>query len=678
MPETFGRTTGVSIRRATRRWSAMAAGATVAILAACIAAASTPADAGPVAEWPSYGNDPGGMRYSPLDQINRDNVKDLKVAWTYHTGDVSDGTQAKRKSSFENTPIVVDGTMYLSTPFNRVIALNPESGAEKWIYDPKLDLQNSYYSEGLINRGVSSWPDPARKPGDPCARRIFIATIDARLIALDAATGKTCADFGAQGQIDLKAGVANIDKLRYRGEYEETSPPAIIDDLVVVGSAIGDNGHVDEPSGVVRAFDARSGALRWSWDPMPRDPADPAAKTWTHSGPPNSGAANIWSIISVDREHDLVFLPGSSASPDYYGGERPGADIYSDSLVALHGATGKLAWYFQTTHHDLWDYDNPSMPLLCTIRHNGVDVPAVVQGTKRGSLFVFNRLTGEPLFPIVEKPAPQSDVPGEETSATQPFPTLPPPLIPLSISADDAWGVMYFDRRQCRNRMAALRNEGIFTPPSIAGSLIIPGNVGGMNWSSAAFDPARQLLVTNTNNLVADVHLIPRAEFTEQANASRGFETEFAPQAGTPYGMSRVFMRSSFPGLPCNPPPWGLLTAVDLSSGRIKWSVPLGNILRFYHLPLPDRGWGSPNLGGAIVTAGGLVFIAATLDPYLRAFDTDSGKLLWEAKLPAGGQATPMTYQVRSDGKQYLVIAAGGHGKLGTKLGDSVVAFTLP
>jgi quinoprotein glucose dehydrogenase len=674
MPETFGRATWASPRRGTWRWPAMAAG----LLAACIATASTPADCGPVAEWPSYGNDPGGMRYSPLDQINRDNVKDLKVAWTYHTGDVSDGTQAKRKSSFENTPIVVDGTMYLSTPFNRVIALDPESGAEKWAYDPKIDLQDSYYSEGLINRGVSSWPDPTRKPGEPCARRIFIATIDARLIALDAANGKTCADFGTQGQIDLKAGVANIDKLRYRGEYEETSPPALIDDLVVVGSAIGDNGHVDEPSGVVRAFDARSGALRWSWDPMPRDPADPAAKTWTHGGPPTSGAANVWSIISVDREHDLVFLPGSSASPDYYGGERPGADVYSDSLVALHGATGKLAWYFQTTHHDLWDYDNPSMPLLCTIRRDGVDIPSVVQGTKRGSLFVFNRLTGEPLFPIVEKPVPQSDVPGEETSPTQPFPTLPPPLIPLSISADDAWGVLYFDRRQCRNRMAALRSDGIFTPPSIAGSLIIPGNVGGMNWSSAAFDPARQLLVTNTNNLVADVHLIPRAEFTEQANASRGFETEFAPQAGTPYGMSRVFMRSSFPGLPCNPPPWGLLTAVDLSSGQIKWSVPLGNLLRFFHVPLPDRGWGSPNLGGAIVTAGGLVFISATLDPYLRAFDTDRGKLLWEAKLPAGGQATPMTYQVRSDGKQYLVIAAGGHGKLGTKLGDSVVAFTLP
>ncbi len=651
--------------------------ASVALLCGCTTGAQPAPQGGPVAEWPNYGNDPGGMRYSPLDQINRDNVAQLQVAWTYHTGDVSDGTRAKRKSSFENTPIVVDGTMYLSTPFNRVIALDPETGAQKWAYDPQIDLQSSFYSEGLINRGVSSWLDPAKKSDEACRRRIFIATIDARLIALDAAGGQPCADFGNQGQIDLKNGVANIDKLKYRGEYEETSPPAIIDDLVIVGSAIGDNGHVDEPSGVVRAFDARSGVVRWVWNPIPQSAADPAWKTWPHTNAPQTGAANIWSIISVDRDHDLVFLPGSSASPDYYGGERLGDDLYSDALVALHGSTGKLAWYFQTTHHDLWDYDNPSMPLLCTIRRNGAEIPAVVQGTKRGSLFVFNRLTGEAIYPIVERAAPPSDVPGEQAAPTQPFPSLPP-LVPLSVSVDDAFGVMYFDRRQCRNRMAALRNDGIFTPPSIAGSLVIPGNVGGMNWSSAAFDPERQLLVANTNNLVAEVHLIPRADFTEQANASRGFETEFAPMAGTPYGMSRVFMRSSFPGLPCNPPPWGSLTAVDLSSGQIKWTVPLGNIMSFLHLPLPDPHWGAPNLGGAIVTAGGVVFIAATIDPYIRAFDIETGQELWRAKLPAGGQATPMTYRLSSGGKQYLVIAAGGHGKLGSKLGDSLVAFALP
>ena len=628
----------------------------------------------PTAQWPNYGNDPGGQRYSPLNQINQQNVGQLKLAWTYHTGDVSDGTHAKRKSAFENTPIVIDGTMYISTPFSRVVALDPETGQKKWSYDPHLDLQSSY-SEGLINRGVSTWSDATRGADQPCRRRIFIATIDARLIALDATSGHTCADFGAGGQIDLKA-TANITTL-YNGEYEVTSPPAIIDDMVIVGSAIADNTRTDEPTGVVRAFDARTGQVKWSWYPIPRDASDPAAKTWAPGAAAKTGAANVWSIISVDRDNDLVYLPGSSASPDYYGGERFGDDLYSDTLVALHAKSGQVAWYFQTTHHDLWDYDNPSMPLLCTIHKDSQDIPAVVQGTKRGSLFIFNRLTRAPVYPIVERSVPQTDVPGELTSATQPFPTLPPPLVPLTISADDAWGVMYFDRLGCHKQMAALRAEGIFTPPSLNGTMQIPGNVGGMNWSSAAFDPQRQLLVTNTNNLALDVHLIPRADFTMPPGGNR-MGVQYTEQNGTPYGMSRAIMRSSFPGFPCNPPPWGSLTAVDLATGAIKWTVPLGNIFRARHLPLPDPHWGSPNLGGAIVTAGGLTFIGATIDPYFRAFDTDTGKLLWETELPAGGNATPMTYRIRPDGKQYVVIAAGGHGNLGSKLGDSLVAYALP
>ncbi len=631
---------------------------------------------GAVADWSYYGGDAGGARYSVLTQINTHNVAQLQVAWVYHTGDVADGTRTKRKSAFETTPIMVDGVLYLSTPFSRVVALDPETGAEKWRYDPQIDLQ-APYSEGLMNRGVSTWLDAARSAEQPCHRRIFIATIDARLIALDAASGHPCPDFGRSGQVDLKSAGVNV-KTVYNGEYEETSPPAIIDDLVIVGSAIGDNSRSDAPPGVVRAFDARSGELRWSWFPIPHSSEDPASKTWAESSALKTGAANVWSIISVDIQNDLVFLPVSSASPDYYGGMRVGDNVYSDSLVALHAKTGVLAWYFQTTHHDLWDYDNPAMPLLCTLRTDGAEIPAVVQGTKRGSLFVFNRLTGEPIFPIVERPVPQSDVPGEHTAATQPFPLLPPPLVPQMVNADNAWGIVYFDRRQCSQHMAALRAEGIYTPPSLNGSLQIPGNVGGMNWSGAAFDPQRQVLVTNINNLISEVHLIPRNDFNQRANASRGFDIEFAPQEGVPYGMSRVFMRSSFPGLPCNPPPWGSLSAVDLSTGQLKWSVPLGNLLRFIHVPLLDPHWGSPNLGGAIVTAGGLVFIAATLEPYIRAFDINTGAQLWEAQLPAGGQATPMTYRLHGDGKQYLVIAAGGHGRFGSKLGDALVAFALP
>jgi quinoprotein glucose dehydrogenase len=645
----------------------------VAITFAFASSSSAMAQNPSATDWPTYGNDPGGQRYSPLDQINKQNVAQLKVAWTYHTGDVSDGSDGRRWSAFENTPIVIDGTMYISTPFSRVIALDPVTGKEKWSYDPKIDLQ-SFYAEGLINRGVSSWLDPARAAHQPCRRRIYIGTIDARLISLDAASGHTCADFGVDGQINLKTTGANIQTV-YNGEYAVTSPPAVIDDLVIVGSAIGDNTRAHEPSGLVRAFDARTGALRWSWYPIPQGASDPASKTWAPGS--KSGAANVWSIISTDLQNDLVYLPVSSASPDYYGGLRLGNDIYSDSLVALHAKTGQLAWHFQTTHHDLWDYDNPAMPLLCTIRKDGKEIPAVVQGTKRGSLFIFNRITGEPVYPIEERPVPQTDVAGEQTSPTQPFPMLPPLIIPVKISADDAWGVLFFDRLYCHYRMAGLRAEGIFTPPSINGSMQIPSNAGGMNWSGAAFDPRRQVLVTNTNNLVSEVHLIPRAEFKAKANSmTRGFGVEYTGQYGTPYGMSRVIMRSIFPGLMCNPPPWGSLTGVNLSTGQIKWSVPLGNLLHGSHI-FSDHHWGSPNFGGAIVTAGGLTFIGASVDPYLRAFDTDTGRELWETELPAGGNATPMTYR-GTNGKQYVVIAAGGHGGLGSKLGDSLVAFTLP
>jgi quinoprotein glucose dehydrogenase len=540
---------------------------------------------------------------------------------------------------------VVDGKMYITTPFCRVIAMDPETGREIWSYDPQIK-RDAIYSEGFINRGVSTWLDPARRPDDMCRRRIFIGTIDARLIALDAASGKLCSDFGEGGQINLKSTVKNIEHIGYYGEFEETSPPAIIDDLVIVGSAVGDNRALDEPLGTVRAFDARSGRLRWARNPIPQGPSDPVWKEWKSHDALVTGAANVWAPISVDPESDLVFLPVGSASPDYYGGLRRGAGPYSDCVVALHAKTGKLAWYFQTTHHDLWDYYNPAQPVLCTIRKNGKDIPAVVQGTKRGQLFIFNRLTGEPLFPIIEKPVPQSDLPGEETSPTQPFPELPPPLVRQNLTADDAFGDVYFDRRNCRQRMAKLRAEGIFTPPSLQGSLLVPGNTGGMNWSGAAFDQHRQWLVTNVNNMVAEVHLIPRADLETQMNNSRGFDLEFAPQLGTPYAMSRVSMRSSFPGFPSNPPPWDSLVAVDLVSGQIQWSVPLGDagaVARsMLHLPVPDPHYGMPSLGGAIVTEGDLVFIAGVLgDPHFRAFDIETGKLLWTGDLPGGWKRDP-------------------------------------
>jgi len=614
----------------------------------------------PAGDWPVYGHDAGGMRYSPLAQINRDNVNQLQVAWTFHTGDISNGGDDRKRSGFECTPILVDGTLYITTGFNRVIALDPETGRQRWAYDPFVDLTTAY-GDGLINRGVSAWLDPERPAGKPCHRRIFEATLDARLLALDSATGKPCADFGEDGQVSLRSVPRYVG-----GWYHMTSPPAVIDGLVVVGSAIDDNARAEMPGGVVRAFDARTGALRWKWDPIPPDTSasSEGKKAW------ETGAANAWSIMAVDSERHLVFVPTGSASPDYYGGLRPGDDKWADSVVALHSQTGEMAWGFQLVHHNLWDYDTASPPLLATIEHDGQRVPVVIQGNKTGFLYVLDRDTGKPLFPVEERPVPQSDVPGEVSSPTQPIPSAPPALVPQKLPADEAWGLTTEDREGCRTMLQSFRNEGIFTPPSLKMSLAIPGNVGGMNWSGSAFDPERGLLVVNTNNFPTKVRLIPGDQFDQARRA--GEHGEYTRQAGAPYGMFRTPLLSPKLHLPCGPPPWGTLTAVEVAAGKIRWQVPLGSFSSFPGIPA-----GTLSLGGPIVTASGLVFIAGTFDPYIRAFDIETGKELWKAKLPASGHATPMTY--RWNGKQYLVIAAGGHAKIEEQpLSDSLVAFALP
>jgi quinoprotein glucose dehydrogenase len=637
------------------------------IFCAALASSAARGQAPGNTDWPSYGNDPGGMRYSPLSQINRDNVSKLKVAWIFHTGDVSDGSRDRKRSGFEATPILVDGTLYFTTPFNRVIALDPKTGKQRWAYDPKID-QTLDYGDGLVNRGVSTWLDAVQAWGHPCRRRIYEATQDARLISLDAATGKPCLDFGDLGQVNLR------DVPGYRaGWYHMTSPPAVIDGLVVVGSAIDDNQRVAMPAGVVRAFDARSGALRWSWDPIPN--VAPATTSDGKTTERSTGAANAWSIMSVDPERDLIFVPTGSASPDYYGGLRPDDNKWANSVVALHAKTGKLAWGFQLVHHDLWDYDTASPPLLATLRHHGKEIPVVIQGNKTGLLYVLNRDTGIPVFPVEERRVPPSDVPGELASSTQPFPVAPPPLASQKISEDDAWGPTPEDRETCRNWIHALRNEGIFTPPSVQGTLAAPGNLGGMTWSGYAFDPQHSLLIVNTNNMVAKVKLIPRADFwRDEARIEDG---EYSPQTGAPYGLFRRFLQSPS-DMPCTAPPWGLLTAVDMAEGKIRWQIPFGSMQDFggKQPPIPP---GSLNLGGPIVTAGGLVFIAGTFDPFVRAFDVETGRELWKAQLPASGHATPMTYSLAANGKQYVVIAAGGHPKITEEsLSDALVAFTLP
>ena len=618
----------------------------LAILVVLACARETRAD-----EWPAYGRDPEGTRYSPLRQISRDNVGTLALAWTYHTGEA--GVHTKGPVAFAATPILVDGTLYLSTPLNKVVALDPATGKQRWVFDPKVD-PTLPYSE-LTSRGVSTWVDGHAQAEQACRRRLFMGTNDARLLAVDAATGKACADFGNSGEVDLKSGVGTPNP----GEYGVTSPPAVIHDLVVVGSNVADNQRTAAARAVVRAYDARSGALRWSWEAPP-----PASRD-------RPVPANAWPPFAVDAERDLVFVPTGNTSPDSDGGLRNSGDDYSDSVVALRGSTGAVVWHYQTVHHDLWDYDVPAQPTLLTLKRNGADVAVVVQATKLGHIFVLERDTGRAVFPVEERAVPQSTIPGESSSPTQPFPTLPPRLGP-KISSDDAWGLTPIDRAVCIRSLAALRNEGLFTPPSFQGSLVMPGRLGGSNWGGVSFDPERQILVTNYSNLPFAVRLIPRNRFAEE-EAKAPSDEEIDPQVGTPYAIGRRSLLSPL-GLPCIKPPWGKLAAINLSSGTIRWDVTFGTTRDVAYGIAMD--WGTANLGGSALTGSGLIFIGAAMDNYLRAFDIETGVELWKGRLPAGGQATPMTYEV--DGKQYVVIAAGGNGRLGTKRGDAVVAFALP
>ena len=603
------------------------------------------------AGWPTYGNDTAGTRYSKAAQIDRSNVSQLKLAWTYRTGALEQSKRLIHKAAFEATPILVDGKLFLSTPYNHVIALDPGTGEKLWEYDPGVNLERNY-SE-VTSRGVSAWHDQQAKVGERCALRIYIGTLDARLIALDGDSGKPCADFGSNGQVDLNKDAAT--QTEWTGGYQVTSPPAIYKDLVIVGSSIADNWKVDTGRGIVRAFEAGTGKLRWTWDPIP----------WALKTQPHTGGGNAWGVFSLDVERDLVFVPTGSAAPDYFGGIRKGDDKWADSVVALRASTGQFVWGFQVVHHDLWDYDVAAQPTLFIWKDG---TPAVVINTKMGHVFVLNRLTGKPLLPVEERKVPQSDIAGEEASPTQPFSTIT--LVPERFDAADTWGAKPDDIKWCQEKIAALRNEGVFTPPSLKGTLQAPGNAGGVNWGGAAYDSERHLMIVNTNRLVAWMKLIPRAEYGSEVKKDQDNRIygEFGDQDPAAYGMYRTFMFSPS-GAPCNAPPWGTTEAVDLFTGKIVWNVPLGTLL-------PGKNTGSINLGGPMATAGALIFTSATIDPHLHAFDLETGKELWNYELPAAAQATPMSYEWK--GKQYLVIAAGGHGKLGSKQGDYVIAFTLP
>jgi len=615
-------------------------------------------------EWPAYGGDAGGHRFAPLDQITRTNVAGLRLAWVYRTGDLMRG-----RGRFEATPLLVDGTLFVSTPFARVVALDPASGGERWTYDPRVDLSGDYGD--LANRGVAAWLDARAAAGAVCRRRIYVATVDARLIALDGKTGSPCDDFGAHGTVDLSRDLLNAPAYQY--EYGVTSPPTVVGDVVIVGSAISDNQRVDAPNGVVRAYDARSGVERWSWDPVPRAAGTPGYDTWQGQFAHATGGANAWTVMSADPARDLVFVPTGSASPDFFGGARLGQNLYANSVVALRASTGQVVWHFQVVHHDLWDYDVPAQPVAFTLRRGDRrgDVAALAVATKMGHLFILDRASGVPLVPVTELPVPQSDVPGEQTWPTQPFPPPAYRFVPESLPVSDAFGLTPEARERCRAWMTGLRSDGIFTPPSLRGTIHFPGHIGGFNWSGVSVDERDGLLVAPVNRLAMVVTLIPRDSLHAARMAHPG--EEISGMRGTPFGMMRQTLLTA-DRAPCSPPPWGELVAFDLARGQVKWKVPLGNWPRTEQLP--GAPFGSISLGGVLVTAGGLAFVAGTLDRQLRAFDLDNGRELWSAPLPAGGHALPMTYEV--DGRQFIVIAAGGHDRLRTPLGDYVLAYTLP
>jgi len=609
-----------------------------------------------------------GAKYSALAQIKKENINNLQRAWEFHTGELDKDN--KSLDAFQDEPSLIEGNLVVCTNSRRLIAIDPATGAQRWVYDPKQK------TNGMRKcRGISAWTDNEAPADTACKTRIFLGTADYRLVAIDAKNGQPCSGFGTQGEIKMPVDIPQI----FPGEVSAGSRVAIINGVVVVGSTIADDQRVDAPSGRVLAYDARTGTEKWRFDPLPRDASNPAAKTWLNGHAGNQGGGNVWSEMAVDESLDLVYLPTTSPSVDFYGGGRPGNNLYADSIVALKGSTGEVAWHFQFTHHNIWDYDTPAQPQLIDFPHNGQMVPALVQNLKTGLVFVFDRKTGEPLIPIEERPVPQQGAaPGEWLSPTQPFPVGIAPLAPQSVTPEDAWGFTPLDRWMCERKIAGLDHGPIYTPPSLKGMVLMPGAAGGANWGGGAYDPVSHTMVVPISTVAMIITLVPRETVkldSEQAIETRGAMT--FPTAGTPYVTKLEPLLSSF-GAPCTAPPWAKLVAVDMTTGKVRWEKPLGSIDKLSPVPMPsfiDTELGTPGAGGPLITASGLVFIGYTLDNTFRAFDLNTGETIWKGDLPVPGMATPVTYEV--NGEQYVVIAAGGHSMYGTPKGDSVVAYKL-
>jgi quinate dehydrogenase (quinone) len=627
------------------------------------AASASPGD------WRYYGRDAGGQRFAPFDQINTGNVATLKAAWTMHTGDV-----AKGGSEDQDTPLQVGDTVYVCTPRNIVIAVDADTGQERWRHDPKIKpfFWNRCRGVGYYERPTVAAAPTAAAPAALCDRRIISTTIDARMFALDAATGAPCPGFGQNGLVDLKQGMGQVK----RGFYFQTSTPTVADGRVIVGGWVMDNRELGEPSGVVRAFDAETGALAWAWDLG--NPAmaglPPEGQTYTR------GTPNVWSTPAFDARLGLVYLPTGNATPDYWGSHRTDAsDRYSSSVVALDIATGKERWRFQTTHHDLWDYDVPSEPMLVDFPMGaGQTRPGLIQLTKRGQIFVLDRATGQPLTEVTEKPVPGGAEKGEWTSPTQPYSTGMPAIGAARLTEAQMWGATPLDQLVCRIAFRSARYDGDFTPPGRAEpSIQYPSNGGGQNWGSGSFDPVRGLLIVPDIRMAMTVKLKP----TQAPRMSLALAKDrSAKGAGAvSYESKNEYMLSPL-AVPCLEPPGGTISAIDLATRKVVWQVPAGTAE--YAGPLGLKSglkipMGNTTLGGPVSTAGGLTFHAATADPYLRAYDTATGKVVWQAKLPVGVGGTPMTYVSPKTGRQYVVVSAGG-ARMMPERGDYVIAFALP
>lgn len=628
------------------------------------------ADTG-ASNWYAYGRTTAGTRYAPFDQINRDNVDQLQVAWSYRTGWQGKGVD-------QNTPLQIGNLIYSCTPENVVTALDADSGKKQWQFDPHAKSPFWQRCRGLgyypLPQAQMQAADTTAQPGT-CTQRIVMTTIDARLIEIDAHTGEPCQSFGDQGTVKLSDGMGEVAP----GFYFQTSAPLVAGDVIVIGGWVVDNQMRHEPSGVIRAFNARTGKLAWAWDlgNTAITGYPPAGETYTR------GTPNMWTTASYDPKLGLIYLPLGNETPDYFGGHRlPISDKYNSSIVALDVKTGREVWHFQTVHHDIWDYDLPSQPALMDLPDGqGGTIPALLQTTKRGQLFLLNRKTGKPIAEVAEKPVPQDAVPGEYLSPTQPYSVGMPTIGGEHLTEHKMWGATMLDQLWCRIRFHQLRYEGDFTPIGLTPTIEQPGNVGGFNWGSVSYDPVNHLAYVNDIRVPSLFWLAPREQYTEAAKRNPRVSDGHgpSPMKGTPYGVM-TFMWFSPIGTPCVEPPFGTITAVDMVTHKIAWQVPAGTTEQrgpfdiASHLPMK---MGMPTYAGTITTAGGLVFFAGFQDYYLRAYDAQTGELLWKHPLPVGSSATPMTYVSPKTGRQYVVISAGG-AAYSKDIGDYLIAFALP